>query len=182
MGQPGYVEERGDYDGRQWFGDIWTFRNMSVVKGLEDSHQDALAAQLNWETIKEFHDKYREFIYPSDGEAGSATDYAWSASQYIRAVIEHLFGIDYDAVVHRITVAPRLPKQLWAKDIRIENLVLPTSSNTRLAVRIKQSSRTSAVMDVHIEGELPKGDFSFALPSGNRFIHIPISRTASVKF
>jgi hypothetical protein len=93
--EPKYVEAKGHYDGRAWSGDIWTLRNLAVIKGLEDVGKHDLAAELTWSTIKTFNAKYCEYIVPSTGSGEGVQRYGWSASQYIQAIIEDLFGVDY---------------------------------------------------------------------------------------
>src|SRR5260370_19198456 len=108
MAQPGYVGAAGNYDGRAWFGDVWTLRNLTVIAGLEESGRPDLAAELNWATIKEFHSDFREFLLPSTGAGQGAKDYAWSASQYIGSVIPHLFGVDFSAFAQHVSIAHQI--------------------------------------------------------------------------
>jgi hypothetical protein len=181
MTQPGFVEARGVYDGRAWFGDIWTLRNMSVVQGLEDSHRPDLAAELNWATIKEFHSNYREFVVPATGEGEGATNYAWSASQYIGAIIDHLFGIEYDAIEKRLRIAPHVPRELYGHQIAIKDLILP-DAESRLSVVIEQSSSTAAQIKVRIAGKLPQGELLVSLPSTGKRRLAPMRSAFTAKF
>ena len=71
---PGYLEATGPYDGRAWFGDIWTLRNLPVIKGLEDAGKHFLAAELNWSTIKTFNARYCEYIVPANGSGEGGTE------------------------------------------------------------------------------------------------------------
>lgn len=158
MTDPGFIEDTGDYDGRAWFGNIWASLNMTVVTGLEESGRPDLAAELNWATIKEFHEKYREYLLPSSGEGKGAVGYTWSASLYIGAIIDHLFGVSYDAVKSELRIAPHVPKALYGKDIELAGLILPTATDTRLSVHIRQTSASAAVVHVDISGALPPGE------------------------
>lgn len=181
MTQPGFVEARGVYDGRAWFGDIWTLRNMSVIDGLEESHRPGLAAELNWATIKEFHLNYREYVVPSTGEGQGATNYAWSASQYIGAVINHLFGIHYNAIRRRLRIAPHVPRELYGHEIAITNLILP-DERSRLSVFITQSSPNAAEIKVHVAGKLPGGELLVALPGTDKERRVPMRHTYTAMF
>ncbi|MBI4166278.1 MAG: hypothetical protein HY508_11155, partial [Acidobacteria bacterium] len=95
MTEPEYVEAKGNYDRGAWRCGVWTYRNMMVVTGLEEAGRPDLAGELNWGTIKAFHGYYWEFLLPSTGAGHGTNRYAWSASQYIGAIIEHLFGVDF---------------------------------------------------------------------------------------
>ena len=173
MTEPGYVEAKGDYDGRAWFGDIWTLRNMAVVAGLEDSGRADLAAELNWATIKEFHENYREFLVPSSGEGQGAVDYGWTASQYIGAIIDHLFGIVFDGINKRITITPHVPRDLYGKSIALRNIVLP-HGESRLSVVINELSSTSGTVAVHLSRSLPDFQITVELPDNST----PVTRTS----
>jgi len=136
-----YVEAEGPYDGRAWLGDIWTMRNLPVIFGLRDSGHDELAALLAWNTVKIFHANYSEYVTPSNGKGEGVSRYGWSASQYIQTVIEHVFGIDYDAVTKRLSVEPLLVPELRASRIAIEGLRLPTPENSQLSASIAPRER-----------------------------------------
>ncbi len=105
------MEATGTYDGRAWFGDVWTLRNLPVINGLEDAGKHDLAAELAWSTIKTFNSNYCEFIVPSNGSGEGVQRYGWSASQYIQAIIENLFGIDYDFLNKRLRIVPHIRKR-----------------------------------------------------------------------
>jgi hypothetical protein len=138
--EPDYVEATGPYDGRAWFGDIWTLRNMAIIAGLKDAGLHDLAAELNWSTIQTFNANFCEYIVPCTGAGEGVKRYGWSASQYIQAIIEHLFGIDYDCLNGHLRIFPHVPKYLTGQEISIRNLILPASASTRLDVSVKQSA------------------------------------------
>jgi len=146
-----YVEAEGPYDGRAWLGDIWTMRNLPVIFGLRDSGYDELAAQLAWDTVKAFHANYCEYVTPSKGTGEGVARYGWSASQYIQTVVEHVFGIDYDAMTNRLTVAPLLVPELRARRIEIERLRLPTPEDSRLSVMITPRENGETEVDVAVD-------------------------------
>ncbi len=146
-----YVEAEGPYDGRAWFGDIWTMRNLPVIFGLRDCGQDELAAQLAWDTVRTFHANYAEYVTPSNGKGEGVRRYGWSASQYIQTVIEHVFGIDYDAVKKRLSIVPLLVPDLRMCRIAIEGLKLPTPENSRLSVVIVPQENGETVVEVAVE-------------------------------
>ena len=182
MSDPAYVEAKGNYGLPAWNGDVWTYRNMEVINGLEESGRPDLAAELNWATIKEFHENYHEFLLPSTG-AGAGTDrYTWSASQYIGAIIEHLFGVDIDAIEHRVRIAPHVPMALYGQDIALDDLILSTGADTRLSVHINQSSPTAATIRVNVSGTLPKGDLLVILPGTTKETRVSIQRSYTAKF
>lgn len=134
--EPDYVEAEGPYNGRAWFGDIGTMRNLPVLMGLRDYGRDDLAAQLAWDTVKVFNGNYYEYVTPSKGRGEGVARYAWSASQYIQIIIEHIFGIDYDAFGKRLAIQPLLVPELRTQRIALENLILPTQDNARLSLVI----------------------------------------------
>ena len=91
-----YVEKTGRYDARVFFGNVITFRNLPIIAGLEDCGRHDLASELAWMTIKAFNHNYWEYLVSSTGKGEGENRYSFSASQYIQAIIEHLFGVDYD--------------------------------------------------------------------------------------
>lgn len=177
MTDPGYVEARGDYDGRAWFGNVWPLLNVYVITGLEDAGEANLAAELNWASIKAFHGNYREFYLPSSGEGQGAKRYGESASKYIEAIIDHLFGVDFDAIRKRLRITPRIPQALYGKHLALDNLILPTGADTRLSVSINQSSKKSATITLRITGQLPEGTLQVELPGSPKKILAPTSTT-----
>jgi hypothetical protein len=182
MSDPNYIEARGQYDGRAWWGDIWTLRNMIVVAGLEDSARPELAAELNWSTIKAFNGNYHEFLIPSTGEGQGVERYGWSASQYIGAIVEHLFGIDFDSIEHRARIIPHIPRELYGQDIALESLILPTDKSSRLSIHIKQSSATAATIRIDIKGNLPRGSVLIKLPGIAKEKRVPMRRSFTATF
>ena len=164
-----FVEATGPYDGRQWFGDVWAMRNLPIIAGLEDVGRHELAAELAWATIKAFNGKYTEYLVPSTGEGGGVTRYAWSASLYITAIIEHLFGVDFDRIGGYLRVVPQIPIDLFSKELSLRQLIIPTGGDTRLNLRVKQTAIGKAQVDIGIDGDLPDGNMEILLPSsGNR--------------
>jgi len=182
MNQDGFVMEAGDTDPRAWFGGIWIPRNMMVVDGLEDSGRPDLAAELNWSTIKTFHSNYREFVHASTGAGHGAEGYGLTASQYIGAIIEHLFGVDYDRIQKRLRITPHIPKALYGQDLALENLILPTGGDTRLSVRVRQSTAETARIEARISGDLPEGNIYVALPGGTKEVNIPVGAIVTAEF
>ncbi|MGC9328380.1 MAG: MGH1-like glycoside hydrolase domain-containing protein, partial [Candidatus Hinthialibacter sp.] len=153
---PDYVEAEGPYDGRAWFGDIWTMRNLPVIFGLRDCGRDELAAELAWSTVKTFHGNYAEYVTPSKGKGEGVARYGWSASQYIQTIIELIFGVDYDAVNQRLSIAPFLVPELRAHRIAIEDLRLPTLENSRLTLVINPCENGETEIDVTVKN-VPAG-------------------------
>jgi len=182
MTDPGYTETQGRYNLSAWQGDVWIYRNMEVIKGLEEAGRPDLAAELNWATIKEFHQNYWEFLTPSTGRGNGVDGYGWTASQYIEAIVEHLFGIDFDAIEKSVRVSPHVPKALYGQNIMLGDLILPTGTDTRLSVRISQSSPAAATIHIEIRGPLPKGDLRVVLPSSRKEIRVPLRHSFTATF
>jgi hypothetical protein len=179
---PQYVEAKGDYDGRAWLGNVWTVRNLPIIAGLEESGRPDLAAELNWATVKAFHANYWEYLIPSSGEGQGAKNYAWTASQYIQAIVEHLFGVDFDQIRHRVTITPHVPQKLYGKELTLEDLILPTGADTRLSVRITQRSPALATIHVEIGGEMPQGKLIVSLPSSGKKYQVTMQRSFTANF
>ena len=163
---PKYLEAKGTYDGRAWYGDVWTLRNMSVISGLHDIGRYGLAAELNWKTIQIFNAKYCEFLEPTKGEGHGVQRYVWSASQYIQGIIECLFGIDYDRIAGRLRIMPHIPETLRGKSISIKNLILPTGSNSRLDMRIYYE-RDKLTINISLFGSLSDETVEIIHATGN---------------
>ncbi len=165
--EPDYVEATGVYDGRGWLGDIWTLRNLPVMNGLEDAGKHDLAAELTWSTIKSFNSNYCEFIVPKTGSGEGVQRYGWSASQYIQAIIENLFGIDYDHQDKRLRIVPHIPKELLKQEIEIKNLIIPSVNDLRLDLKIRQTKEGKAAITIKLHGDLPEEILEIGLPSGH---------------
>lgn len=163
--EPDYVEATGSYDGRAWFGDIWTLRNLIVMNGLEDAGKLNLAAELTWSTIKTFNSNYCEFIVPETGSGEGVQRYGWSASQYIQAIIENLFGIDYDLQDKRLRIVPHIPKELLKQEIEIKNLIIPSENDLRLSLKIKQTKEGKATIIIKLDGKLSQEMLEIGLPA-----------------
>jgi hypothetical protein len=163
--EPDYVEATGVYDGRGWFGDIWTLRNLPVINGLEDAGKHDLAAELTWSTIKTFNSKYCEFIVPATGSGEGVQRYGWSASQYIQAIIENLFGIDYDFQNKQLRIVPHIAKELLKQEIEIKNLIIPCENDLRLDLKIKQVKEGKATITIKLSGKLPQEMLEVGLPA-----------------
>ncbi len=161
---PTYVEATGAYDGRAWYGDVWTMRNLPIIFGLEDSGRHDLAGELNWQTIKAFNRKYAEFIKPSDGSGHGVQRYGWSASQYVQAIVEHLFGVDYDRLHDRLRIAPHVPADLAGQTLALEGLILPTRGNTRLNLTITPAGPDACTIEVTLAGDAELAQLEIALP------------------
>jgi hypothetical protein len=134
--EPDYVEAEGPYDGRAWFGDIWTMRNMPIIDGLATIGRHDLAAELAWSTVQTFNANYTEYVVPTTGSGEGVQRYGWSASQYIQSVVEYLFGVDYDEAQGRLRIFPRVAEELRGQAIALKQLILPTDPVTRLNVTV----------------------------------------------
>lgn len=167
-----YVEAVGPYDGRAWNGDIWTLRNVAVIKGLEDIGRYDLASELAWRTIKIFNANYAEFLKPSNGEGHGVSRYAWTASQYIETVIEHIFGIDYDGQKRLIRITSNIPKELFGKNIALNNVILPINGGIRLNLAITETNGDFTSIAVKAIGNMGGHFLEIALPYMGKIVEV----------
>lgn len=182
MTERGYVEAQGAYDGRSWYGDIWTIRNEAVVAGLEESGLPGLAAELNWATIKAFHGNFYEYLIPSTGHGEGTRDMTITAAQYINAVIDHLFGVAYDQRTRRISITPHIPKELFGKELALNEVILPDGDGTKISVRIRQISATAGSFTFQSTSPLPHVSVQFQLPASTKRITSAAQDVVSVRF
>jgi hypothetical protein len=164
--EPDYVEAVGPYDGRAWLGDVWTMRNLPVIAGLRDAGRHGLAAELAWSTVKTFHGTYTEYVHPTTGSGEGVQRYGWSASQYIQCVVEHLLGVDYDAIHGRLRLFPHIPEELYGETLKLEGLRLPPDGAARLSLEARRSTSAQMAVTARIEGPLPGVRLSVAVPGG----------------
>jgi len=149
-----YCEEIGGNAGRAWFGNIWTMRNLPIVNGLADIGRHDLAGELAWQTVKAFNGRYAENLTVK-GQTHGVSRYCWSASLYIQAIIEYLFGVDYDAAESRLRIMPHIPADLAQETISIENLILPMSRQTRLNLSVQPDHKNGGrLIILTIDGDL----------------------------
>jgi len=149
-----YCEETGGNAGRAWFGNVWTMRNLPIADGLVDIGRHDLAGELAWHTIKAFNGRYAENL-TAKGQTHGVSRYCWSASLYIQAIIEYLFGVDYDVAEGRLRIMPHIPEELAQEIISIKNLILPTGGQTRLSVTIQPDKKSGGrLINVRIDGDL----------------------------
>jgi len=165
--EKGYVEATGVYDGRGFLGDIWTMKNLPIINGLEDVGEHELAAELAWSTIKTFNANFTEYINTGTGSGEGQPRYGWTASQYIQAVIENLFGIDYDFHYKRLRITPHIPKELMNQEIEISNLIIPAQNELKLDLKVLQKKQGSAIITIKLEGKLPEEIIEVCLPAKN---------------
>ncbi|MBI4165499.1 MAG: hypothetical protein HY508_07175 [Acidobacteria bacterium] len=166
-----------------WSGSVWTLLNLQIIAGLKDSGRPDLAADLNWATIQEFGN-FREYLIPSSttGEGGGAKRYGWSAAQYIQAVVENLFGVDFDAIKNTLSISPHVPKALYGKSLRLDDLILPTGKGTRLSLEVNPASATTATIRVNISGQLPIGTLLITLPGTAKKRRVPMRPSFTANF
>ena len=169
MTDKGYVEATGKYDGSVFFGDVTTFRNLPIIAGLEDSGRHDLASELAWMTIKAFNHNYWEYLVPSTGKGEGEDRFTFSASQYIQAIIEHLFGVDYDRMRGRLRIVPHVPVELEGQDLSLDALILPSGLANRLSLHIRREKGGETKVAIEIEGPLPQGHLEILIPqNGHR--------------
>ena len=162
---PKFCEATGQYDGRAWFGDVWTMRNVPIIKGLEDIGRHDLAAELAWQTIKAFNNNYREYLTPIKGTGEGVVHYGWSAAQYIQVIIETIYGVDYDNAKARLRIVPHVPAALDQETLSIKELILPTGQGAaRLTLSISPLAQNSRTVSLKIKDAPPHGQLEVFLP------------------
>ena len=115
----------GAYQGNaSWSGNVWTLINEMVIRGLLDSGEKELAAELALKTVYSFNNNYTEFINPFDGSGHGVLKYAWTASQYLEIIIEVIFGIKSDAEKKEVSISPNLCQELKFSKISITDLMV----------------------------------------------------------
>lgn len=136
---PTFTTTVGSYQGNaSWSGNVWTLINEMVVRGLSDSGENELAAELALKTIYAFNANCTEFINPFDGTGHGVLKYAWTASQYIELIVEVIFGIGFDEEKQGITVLPNLPQALKDKELSLQGVQV--CKDTYLDVFISQGN------------------------------------------
>ncbi len=122
---PIFQTTEGHYQGNaSWSGNVWTLINEMVVRGLLDSEESELAAELALKTIYTFNNNCAEFANPFDGNGHGVLKYAWTASQYLELLIEVIFGVRSDAIKNEVCIAPNLCKTLRNRTLSIANLMV----------------------------------------------------------
>ena len=178
--EPGYVEAPElmmAVPGSEMSGPCVTCLLLMVWK-MQGKHD--LAAELTWSTIKTFNSNYCEFIVPSNGSGEGVQRYGWSASQYIQAIIENLFGIDYDFQNKRLRIVPHIAKELMKQEIEIKNLIIPSDNDLRLDLKIKQTKEGKATITIKLNGKLPQEMLEIGLPA-NQVKRVTITDNAGKK-
>jgi hypothetical protein len=159
MDKVNFTIARGAYSIPAWNGMVTTFRNIPVIQGLRDIGRHDLAAELCWNTLREFDQNYAEFLDPNDGSAQGVKRYTFTAAQWIQCLIEQLFGVTYDAGRKTLTCFPHVPVGLHGQTLSLENLVLPGTNGAMVGIEISTSSDglTTEVIVNNKRGFLPKG-------------------------
>ncbi len=139
-----FCETTGDYKGwTSWSGNIWTFRNEIIAKGLHEYGLLEEAAHVAYQTVTTFNGNYAEFVNPSTGKGQGVLRYGWTASQYIELIIEEIFGIDYCAWTDTLTVTPNIPKELYGSTISINNVSLGNGKYVDVTVECSEKPSVS---------------------------------------
>ena len=148
-----YTVVLGSYRPEAFDGDVSTLKNMFIINGLKDIGRHDLASELNWKTIQIFNANYYEFLEPNQGVGQGVHGYSWTAAQYIEAIIQNLFGIEYDHMLRRLTICPHIPNQLKDKELSISNLMLPGSSGNKLSLTLKETAEKTE-MEIKVSGKI----------------------------
>lgn len=145
---PEFTIINGDYCGNPcWSGSVWTLTNETIVRGLLDSGERTLAAQLAYKTVLAFSGNYAEFLNPADGTGHGVKDYVWSAAQYIELLLDVIFGLDYDAQNGTITAEPAVPPELYGQSIAIHSLRLPSGQKLAMNLSCEENPRIELEVD-----------------------------------
>jgi len=127
---------RGHYDGKAWDGGVWTMRNLPVIAGLRDCGRCDLAAELAWQTIRLFAGNYAEWLEQEGGTGQGVKRYSWTAGQWLQTIIEHLFGVTYNARTKTLQIRPNVPTVLRGQTLTLSNLRLPSALEYPIEVRV----------------------------------------------
>ena len=123
---------RGRYTGNPcWSGSVWALTNASVIDALTAGGELEDAAELAVRTIRAFRGNYAEFLTPDTGSGEGVLRYAWTASLFIRIIIENLFGLSYTRE-SGVTAKPNFPKRWAARPAVLEGLTLPDGKRIRI--------------------------------------------------
>ena len=134
-----FVTTEGPYIGnKSWSGNVWTLINEMVVRGLIDSDEEELAAELALKTLNAFKSNCSEFVNPFDGKGHGVEKYAWTASQFLELLIEVIFGVSYNATKNEITISPRIVGSLKNEKLSLENLKI--NSEQSIDIYIEKGS------------------------------------------
>ena len=151
LDDPGFTVTHGEYQGNpSWSGMVWSLINYNVVCALEMAGESGLAAELAYHTLRVFDHNCVEFADPFDGSGHGVKAYAWTAAHYLLLMVEHLFGVSYDAWADRVTVRPNLPLRLLGREAVLEGLPLPCGG--LLSVRVDPWGRVSCQLEGAPEG------------------------------
>ena len=143
---PAFQTTTGDYKGNaSWSGNVWTLINEMVIRGLLDSGEKALAAELTLKTVYAFNNNCTEFINPFDGSGHGVLKYAWTASQYLELIIEVIFGISSNITKKEVCISPNLCDELKAETISIKDVMV--FGNVFLDVCIDKGKTTYKISD-----------------------------------
>jgi glycogen debranching enzyme len=143
---PAFQTTTGDYKGNaSWSGNVWTLINEMVIRGLLDSGEKALAAELALKTVYAFNNNCTEFINPFDGSGHGVLKYAWTASQYLELIIEVIFGISSNITKKEVRISPNLCDELKAETISIKDVMV--FGNVFLDVCIDKGKTTYKISD-----------------------------------
>lgn len=142
----------GVYQGNlSWSGMVWSLINYNVADALERAGEWETSAELAYATVRLFCGQYSEFADPFDGSPHGVQNYAWTAAHCILLLIEHLFGVHYDAWKNCVTISPNIPVCLTGQRLSLCGLALPCGGSLDIYIQ-----RTDANCEVtYIQHETP---------------------------
>jgi hypothetical protein len=121
---PDFTEVEGGYHLSAWRGNVWTLRNVTVIRALRESGNESLAAVLTWKTISAFANNYWEFLAADTARGHGVADYSWSASQTIELAIDFVLGLSFDGDSRTLRCSPLPIAELFGKTIEATGLAL----------------------------------------------------------
>jgi len=132
---PLFTTVTGVYNGNPcWSGSVWSLINDAAIQALNAAGLKNLSAELSYKTVLTFAGNYCEFVHPFTRSGEGVQRYAWTASHFIRIVIEELFGVKYDGAAGKISLEPNLPDSLRNDVLILENLHLPNGRRVDILI------------------------------------------------
>ena len=126
MDDPLFTLSHGHYEGnKSWSGSVWTLINDQAVRALRRAGRREAAGQLALKTVEAFGGNYAEFLDPFTNSGEGVKDYAWSAAQCVRLVVEELFGLSFDGFTCTLRADPLPCDTLRGVTMTLSDVALP---------------------------------------------------------